>query len=231
MSYYRNQTIPIDLRPENMSKDEEMEWRSNKRRQLPISVSVWARSPSPPLKLKKVNQSLTNNSLGINKNSTHHIVSKHTSKSRKVETSSSSSSSSSSSDSSSTDTSSSDSSSDSDIKHRRKKSHKKKKSHHKKETKYPNEDLDLKQKSNHINNLQSSSVPSATPAMPAIIMEDSNYDKEEAERFRQDVQGNKYDDDEENEDFGPTPLPQPKDYADDKKVNSFIYIYIYIRIT
>ena len=223
MSYYRNQTAPIDLRPENMSKEEEMEWRSNKRRQLPISISVWARSPSPPLKLKKVNQSSPHNSLGIKKNSTQHIVSKHTSKTRKVEKSSSSSSSSS--DSSSTDSSSSsssDSSSDSDIKHRRKKSYKKKKSHHKKEVKYPKEDLDLKQKSNHINNLQSLSEPSATAtsALPAITIEDNNYDKEEAERFRQDVQGNKYDD-EEDDDFGPTPLPQPKDYADDKKVNIY----------
>ena len=49
-----------------------------------------------------------------------------------------------------------------------------------------------------------------------------NFELEEAESFRKDVQGARdhsrlFDDDEDDE-YGPSPMVQPKDYAEDKKV-------------
>jgi hypothetical protein len=66
-------------------------------------------------------------------------------------------------------------------------------------------------------------------AAMALGMED--FDRAEAERFRKDVQGDRIrgiNGDEEDDEVGPAPLPQPKDYADDKKVFIF-FTFSYIK--
>eukprot|EP01041_Mallomonas_annulata_P002051 gene2051-4002_t len=60
MSHYTNFRNPylrdvLNEMPSHLSKDEEREWRADARRKLPISVSVWERSPSPPQRVKKTN--------------------------------------------------------------------------------------------------------------------------------------------------------------------------------
>jgi hypothetical protein len=74
----------------------------------------------------------------------------------------------------------------------------------------------------------------------------TEFDKEEIEIFKKDFNNNNNnsntdillsklrgdyidnDDDNDDNDFGPKPMIQPKDYTEDKKVNLYYYLYFFI---
>jgi hypothetical protein len=190
-------------------------------------VSVWARSPSPPAR-----KSTTNTQSTDKQSSTKQ------SKIKKYQSSSSSSSSSSDSSSSDSD-SSSDSSSVKKRKSKKKRISKKDEKKRKKEKDKKKKSKASKRKSHHkdsddeISNKKSRSsidAPSAVINDPLLQTAFSEYEMEEAVRFRRDVQGDKYgrssaqfgqnnvDADDDEEESGPMPMVQPKGYSDDKKV-------------
>lgn len=227
---------------EEFSSDNRLESRALSRQAKKNRYSVWARSPSPPQK-KKVSVSLATSFLSSEKeinhketsskkesaSSSYKLKNAYRSKSDKIKrksgsssssSSGSSSSSSSSSDSNDSSSGDSDSSSSSDGAKRKRRS----KPRMKKEPKRSISSVDNK-------------VPAAVAVEPTKAEEIevpnieealgfSEYDHEEAERFRRDVQGDRIrsgeGDSDEDDDFGPLPMVQPKDYAEDKKVRSRI---------
>eukprot|EP00607_Mallomonas_marina_P000192 CAMPEP_0182427404 /NCGR_PEP_ID=MMETSP1167-20130531/17145_1 /TAXON_ID=2988 /ORGANISM="Mallomonas Sp, Strain CCMP3275" /LENGTH=257 /DNA_ID=CAMNT_0024609611 /DNA_START=154 /DNA_END=924 /DNA_ORIENTATION=+ len=226
-----------------MTKEEAREWRAKARREMPVTRSVWARSPSPPQK-KKVPSTIK---IAPVKSSTKKIETtkptKSSSKKRKnhKQESSSSSSSSSSSDSSSSESSSSSSSSESEReRRRRRRRHEKQKQ---KEKSLPSKSTELQPSSPSLHNTHESEINSSVspadtlvePTSTSTSMRSSRahheestpetlpmneYDRLEAERFRKEVQGGRNEEEEEEEeDIGPLPMSQPIDYMENKQMS------------
>lgn len=205
----------------NMESEDHMEWRARVRKNLQMKIRVWARSPSPPA-IKKVKEA-PKESIAIKQNKAVDVRDKDeenrlksASSKRPLKKRVSSSSSDSSSDSDSSDSSSSSTSSSISDDRRKKRSHRKKASSKNSKPKLSKEKKEELPVSSSI-----SEIASHTIGNLSNDVEMDEFDRAEAEGFRRDVQGGKYpyDQDEEDDMVGPLPLPQPKEYKDDKKMS------------
>lgn len=212
-----------------LPEDDHKEWRARARKELQMKIRVWARSPSPPVTKKTKEPPKETVHVKINKpadisvdkyidregytKKEDHLLKNLTSKKAVKKRVSSSSSSDSSSESDSSDTSSSTSSSSQD--------RRKKRSHHKKKSSLKKKPMLAKEKAVEFLIPSLNENASHANASSSKDSEMNEYDRAEAEGFRREVQGDKYhnDFDEDDDMVGPLPLPQPKEYKDDKKMS------------
>jgi hypothetical protein len=176
------------------NEEHSKEGRASIRQQMEMRKTIWARSPSPPTKKAVIAKKNTSSKLSLSVKKVDVI--KKNKKSKKYHSSSSSSS----------DSDSSSSSSSEDKKSKKKRKVIKEQRH--KETK-------------------TSNIYDKTEELPAVSVGFTeisssigftDIETQEAENFRRDVQGTKYEEDEEEDEIGPHLMVQPMDYAEDKKV-------------